>query len=915
MPGTRANGLCAARLFSGALMTRATTRVTTTLTIGLRGAALATVLLASAMLLASCHGGPGITVTLNPSSPPSLDAGGTESFVAILGNDTKNKGVTWVLEINGAACTNSSNTTNCGTLSNVTPFSVTYTAPNVSAALSITLEAKANSQPGVTTTATINIVLDPMFSTTTLPNGANGAPYNQTITVTDGVTPYLFKYTGNLPPGLSLNSATGAIVGTPTAPAVGHSSVPYSFTVTVTDNGGAPPLSEPLTIVVTPPTVLTFATTSIPQATLNQPYVASVAVHGGVPPYTFSATGLPSPLAMNAANGQITGTLPLTAATGSYPLQVQVEDSSQNPQQQASGTVGLAVVAPSTLSITTQSLPNGVTGTAYSGGTLQATGGIAPYTWSLVQSQLPSGLLLSSQNNGTGTISGFPVLAGLSTFTVQVQDSEATPVVRTATFSIDITAGASNNALLSGQYSFLFKGFDSGGAVALVGTVTLDGNGNVTTGQEDSSRGSGIDTGITLTGTYSIGSDGRGTMQVSAADPRNPSNTIVANYQLALQSNGNVKFFENNSVSASTDVVGTHGEGILKPVVGPFAASSFSGNYVFEFSGVDFSNAAEAFAGSLNANGAGVLSSGASDLNDAGTTNTGSATFVFAPPSKSQVTLNFDFYFVTASDIFFVEVDTAGTVFTNPPRLSGEMILQQPGVAFGTSALSGVSVATGEGLDGANATVFAGLLTSTACDGATAVSLSYDQNDAGTLSAPVFGGTCSITSNGRVSFNGLGSRASVAYLTGLGSGFLLGSDAGVTTGMLEQQTPGSYSVGSFVGEFAVGTAFPIDKQAPNISGQVNSTGGGSLNTGSTLDEFAAPTPSLTEGKATLDQSITGNINALATNGRGTLLLSGSTFVGLPTNVIFYVVSPTSIRWMTADTATATQHPQLILLDH
>jgi uncharacterized protein (TIGR03437 family) len=67
----------------------------------------------------------------------------------------------------------------------------------------------------------------------TLPNGATGAAYNQTLTATGGATPYRYSITaGALPRGLSL-SAGGVLGGAPTA------SGASDFTVTATDANGA----------------------------------------------------------------------------------------------------------------------------------------------------------------------------------------------------------------------------------------------------------------------------------------------------------------------------------------------------------------------------------------------------------------------------------------------------------------------------------------------------------------------------------------------------------------------------------------------------------------------------------------------------------------------------------------------------
>jgi hypothetical protein len=66
----------------------------------------------------------------------------------------------------------------------------------------------------------------------TLPGTSVGAPYNQTVTASGATGPFTFNVSsGALPAGLALNSATGAITGTPTA------SGTFNFTITATNAG------------------------------------------------------------------------------------------------------------------------------------------------------------------------------------------------------------------------------------------------------------------------------------------------------------------------------------------------------------------------------------------------------------------------------------------------------------------------------------------------------------------------------------------------------------------------------------------------------------------------------------------------------------------------------------------------------
>jgi hypothetical protein len=897
------------------------------------------------VVLAGCRGGSGntISIEISPSATQSVDEGGSVNFTAFLGNDTKNMGVTW--KLTGSNCSGAG----CGTLVNSTPLSVTFAAPaSVSAATTATLTATSVAQTSITSAVTITIELPPMFSTPcaqsiapcTLSNGENGSPYNVTLGVTGGVTPYSFTVlSGALPACLHLNATSGQIVGTPCG------SGQASFTVQLTDYtaqlpgfAGAPAVTQAYMIFIAAAPPLKITSTSLPAGFTNTQYSATIPTQGGVAPLSWTllpGNPLPPGLALNPNTGQITG-IP-TAASGAgtpFSFQVQVQDSSlPSPGQQVPATITLAVSQPAPLSITTTSLPQGTTATAYSG-SLQASGGVLPYTWTITQGLLPSGLNLASQNNSSASISGTPILATASSFMVQVTDSEVTPQVRTASFSITINAGTTNgNILLQGQYSFLFKGFDSNGTVAIVGSITADGNGDITAGtadsnREDSSQNTVVVLSQPLIGTYSIGTDGRGTLEIIAVNP-NTSAILTTDYNLVLESDGSARFFQNDSTTTNTDTFATHGEGILKPEFGSnFSTANFSGNYAFEFSGQDTGGKPTALAGVVTATGSGeLLSPGTSDFNDAGKYGsqpiTGSFAFVsgnrgvtqmtFEVPNTSAVTLSFVYYFVSPSDLYFLEVDTTtaakGSIFY---RLSGEMLLQQTTSAFSSTSLQGASVATGTALDSGNASVLVGLLTATSCDGGTAASLSYDEDNGGTITSPSpsFSGTCTIASNGRASFPSFGSRVAAAYLTGPGQGFLIGSDAAVTTGLLEQQTPGASFSDSFVLDgYTISTPDIAEGKVTNLLGQVDANGLGSF-TG-VVDEYDPPSQPDPKGTPNLDQPFAATINTLAPNGRGTMTTNSP--IGFPTNLVFYVVSPASSRAISLDAGNS--NPEVIFFDH
>jgi hypothetical protein len=893
------------------------------------------------ILLAGCgSSAPTISIQLNPNTAQTVDEGQAISFLATLSNDIQNQGVTW--SFTGTTCSGSG----CGTLTNATPFSVTYTAPpSISSAVTATLQAQSVANASVKVTVTIDIVLPPSFTTTTLPNGSNGIPYSQQLVITGGVAPftYTLQSGSSLPACLNLNKS-GAIVGTPCGSGTSN------FVVTVTDYNGVTATSTQFTVTITPAPALSITSTSpLGDGFLNVAYNFPISTSGGVTPFTWSmpSGSLPAGLMLNSRSGQITGT-PTAAGPSTFTLQVQ--DSTLPAAQVQTGTFSITIENASPLQVTTTSLPSGQTGSAYNsaGSSLQATGGVQPYTWTLVTGQLPPGLTLAPN----GLITGTPILVTTSYFTVELTDAETPPATATSQqLNIAIAAGStSNNGLLSGRYSFIFDGFDKDGSVSMAGTVVFDGKGNISGGGVDSNRVSGVVIGAEVQATpasptsicscYSIGTDGRGRMEMIAQFPQTQIN-LVTDYQFVLDSAGNIRFFQNDSLnSANNDQFQTHGSGIMKPVLGSsFSLTSFSGNYAFMFSGEDYLGSPAVLGGVIYCDGNGTIRSGTGDYNDAGAWSTqinltGGATFnsgtkglaslTFEPTLGSQITLSFTYYFISPGDIFLQQVDTISS--TNPlPRLNGEMILQPPSQEFDNTVLKGASIARGAGVTSngnasvygnGNASVFTGLLSSPHGDGT--VTWSYDENNGGTIAPPPaqpLSGTYTVAANGRVTFcwqggppcANFGSRVAVAYLTGPGQGFLIGADSAVTSGILEQQVPpllpATFSNSSVQGNYALSTFAAAENQVNNVIGEVYSNGTASVS--GAVDEIDS------NGTPHTDQPLQSTINSISANGRG--IMTTNLLTGLPVNLVFYVVSPGSIRLISTDSTD--QHPQLFLLDH
>src|SRR5208282_4647954 len=77
-------------------------------------------------------------------------------------------------------------------------------------------------------------------------------------------------------------------------------------------------------------------------------------------------------------------------------------------------------------------------------------------------------------------------------------------VVITATSVTDTSQSASVNVTIPQRYAFVMSGYAS---LGMVGSIILDGNGNVTGGEADWSQ-NGAYSGMSLTGTYSLDASG-----------------------------------------------------------------------------------------------------------------------------------------------------------------------------------------------------------------------------------------------------------------------------------------------------------------------------------------------------------------------------------------------------------------------
>jgi hypothetical protein len=249
------------------------------------------------------------------------------------------------------------------------------------------------------------------ITTSSLRDGQVQQSYQATISVSGGSAPYNCSIVaGSLPTGLTLNSATGQISGTP------NQSGTFPFTAQVKDSLNATATAN-LSITISP--ALAVMTSSLPNGVVGVAYPAtSLAASGGIPPYAWTLASATSTFPTGLILGRLGGISGTATTAGTFNFTVQVTDSVTST---AMTNLGILIDPAPQLIVTTTALPHGTAGAGYPSTNLQASGGVPPYTWSVTTAAttFPSGLTLSS----AGQITGTPAAAATYNFTVQVKDS------------------------------------------------------------------------------------------------------------------------------------------------------------------------------------------------------------------------------------------------------------------------------------------------------------------------------------------------------------------------------------------------------------------------------------------------------------------------------------------------------------
>ena len=351
--------------------------------------------------------------------------------------------------------------------------------PTSTAATNFTITATdANGCAGTRTYALTPACPTITLSPATLPNGMVNSAYSQTITSSGGVGAVTYSISsGTLPAGLSLNSTSGVISGTPT------STTAATFTVRATDSNNCTG-STAYTITPACPTI-TVTPATLTTGGVGVAYTQALSGAGGIAPYaswTVTSGTLPAGLSLNAGTGIISGTPTTSNGTG---VNVTIRTTDAN------GCQGSSVLSIKICPVITQSpatLATPVIGVAYSQ-TITPSGGVSPYTFTLASGALPSGMTLSS----SGTISGTTTSATSASFTLKATAADGcsgtvsytlAPVCPTLSLSPNSLPiaylGASYSQTLTasggtGPYTYALQSGDLPGGVLIASSGILSG--------------------------------------------------------------------------------------------------------------------------------------------------------------------------------------------------------------------------------------------------------------------------------------------------------------------------------------------------------------------------------------------------------------------------------------------------------
>ncbi|HEY1938526.1 MAG TPA: hypothetical protein VGJ33_11380 [Candidatus Angelobacter sp.] len=314
------------------------------------------------------------------------------------------------------------------------------------------------------------------------------------------------------------------------------------------------------------------------------------------------------------------------------------------------------------------------------------------------------------------------------------------------------TTSAFTNTALAGSFAFSLSGIDTGGIpLGVAGNFTSDATGTLTAGVDDSNENGVAVTSDPMTGSIPVTASGRGTATLNTSRG-------ALHFAFYVVDANHLKVVGIDSLPA------LGGEAFRQ--TGAFSNASLTGPFAFTLAGADVLSASPFAAGGiLTSDGAGTISSGSEDFNDAGSisTNIGlTGTYNVAANGRGTLTM------ASALGTFtFVLYPSSGGVLvleTDARFLSSGTALQQTGT-FSNATLTGTY---GMNFSGATSNGEFDTIAQFTSDGVSKLSGITDLNNVGatTFGQPITG-TFSAASNGRTTMlvqTPLGAQNLVVYM-------------------------------------------------------------------------------------------------------------------------------------------------------